>query len=120
MVVNGTDYTFTSVTGSPTIKYGESTDCNGQYDLNPCPHFGHAVIDTRGTGLIVDPSITFGLLEQHKAEMKDFIRSADGSQISFLCAGYCSRCGPKSGPIKLLLSTEFISATDAQPAICRK
>ncbi|XP_011419542.3 A disintegrin and metalloproteinase with thrombospondin motifs 9 [Magallana gigas] len=120
MVVNGTDYTFTSVTGSPTIKYGESTDCNGQYYLNPCPHFGHAVIDTRGTGLIVDPSITFGLLAQHMAEMKDFIRSADGSQISFLCAGWCSRCGPKSGPIKLLLSTEFISATDAQPAICRK
>lgn len=57
MVVNGTDYTFTSVTGSPTIKYGESTDCNGQYYLNPCPHFGHAVIDTRGTGLIVDPSV---------------------------------------------------------------
>lgn len=120
MVVNGTDYTFTSVTGSPTIKYGESKDCNGQYYLNPCPHFGHAVIDTRETGLIVDPDTTFGLLVHNDGEMKDFIRSVDGSQISFLCAGWCSRCGPTSGPLRLLLSMEFISATDAQPVTCRK
>lgn len=57
MEVVGGDYTFTSVTGSPTIGYGESDDCNGPYRLNPCPHFGHAVIDTRGTGLIVDPNV---------------------------------------------------------------
>lgn len=57
MEVVGGDYTFTSVTGSPTIGYGESDDCNGPYRLDPCPHFGHAVIDTRGTGLIVDPNV---------------------------------------------------------------
>lgn len=39
--------------------------------------------------------------------MKDFRRSADGTQLSFLCAGFCGWCGPTSGPIKLLLSTEF-------------
>lgn len=50
---------------------------------------------------------TFGLIEQNYAEMKDFRRSADGTQISFLCAGFCSRCGPTSGPIKLLSSMEF-------------
>lgn len=57
MEVEGTDYTFTSVTGSPTIKYGEAADCNGEYFRDPCPHFGHAIIDTRGTGLIVDPTV---------------------------------------------------------------
>lgn len=120
MVVNGTDYTFTSVTGSPTMKYGESHDCNGISSRDPCPHFGNATIDTRGTGLIVDPSTTFGLIDEYYAEMKDFRRSADGTQLSFLCAGFCGWCGPTSGPIKLLLSTEFISATDARSVICHK
>lgn len=57
MEVEGTDYTFTSLSGSPTIKYGETSDCNGEHFRDPCPHFGHATIDTRGTGLIVDPTV---------------------------------------------------------------
>lgn len=177
MVVNGTDYTFTSVTGSPTMKYGESQDCNGISSRDPCPHFGNATIDTRGTGLIVDPSVrssfiliclikspsvtilnfiqytndlnfrqsfhylfsnnmnnmlsyywcavnrfqtTFGLIAEYYAEMKDFRRSADGTQLSFLCAGFCGWCGPTSGPIKLLLSTEFSKLIFVNLENCRK
>lgn len=28
--MNGTDYTFTNISGTPTIRYGEATDCNGE------------------------------------------------------------------------------------------
>lgn len=120
MEVNGTDYTFTNISGSPTISYGEATDCNGQKIWNPCPHFGNATIDTRGTGLIIHPTIAFGVISGWDTEIRDFIRSADGSQIFFSCAGWCGWCGPISGPIGLQHSTEFISAIDAEPVICYK
>ncbi|XP_011419543.3 A disintegrin and metalloproteinase with thrombospondin motifs 20 [Magallana gigas] len=120
MEVEGTDYTFTSVTGSPTIKYGEAADCNGEYFRDPCPHFGHAIIDTRGTGLIVDPTVVFGTDGGFETRATNFLRSADGSEISFSCAGWCGECGPVSGPIKLVHSVEFISATDAQLIVCHK
>uniref|UniRef100_A0A8W8LZU4 Apple domain-containing protein n=1 Tax=Magallana gigas TaxID=29159 RepID=A0A8W8LZU4_MAGGI len=57
MVVNGTDNTFTSLTGSKPIQYGYAHDCNGKHYTNPCIHFGTATIDTRGTGLIVDLTV---------------------------------------------------------------
>eukprot|EP00105_Crassostrea_gigas_P005819 XP_011419543.1 PREDICTED: A disintegrin and metalloproteinase with thrombospondin motifs 20-like [Crassostrea gigas] len=120
MEVEGTDYTFTSMTGSPTIKYGEAADCNGEYFRDPCPHFGHAIIDTRGTGLIVDPTVVFGTDGGFETRATNFLRSADGSEISFSCAGWCGGCVPVSGPIKLVHSVEFISATDAQPIVCHK
>lgn len=58
MTVNGTDYTFTSLTGSVPMQYGYAHDCNGEHFRNPCPHFGTVtiMIDTRETGLIVDPT----------------------------------------------------------------
>lgn len=58
MVVNGTDRTFTSLTGSKPILYGYAHDCNGRSFRDPCPHFGTVtiMIDTRETGLIVDPT----------------------------------------------------------------
>lgn len=58
MEVKRFDYTFTLLTGSSNyIPFGNSHDCNGEHFKNPCPHFGTATIDTRGTGLIVDPSV---------------------------------------------------------------
>ncbi|XP_052676364.1 A disintegrin and metalloproteinase with thrombospondin motifs 9-like [Crassostrea angulata] len=123
MVVNGTDYTFTSLTGSKQMQYGYASDCNGEHFRNPCPHFGTATIDTRGTGLIVDPTVEFGAFPYPKSfegATKDFNRSALGDQISFTCAGWCGSCGPISGPIRFQHSTDFISAADAQAIICHK
>lgn len=57
MVVNGTDSTFTSLTGSKPVQYGYAHDCNGESFRDHCSHFGTATIDTRGTGLIVDPTV---------------------------------------------------------------
>lgn len=58
MEVKRYDYTFTSLTGSSDpIPFGNSRDCNGEHSMYPCPHFGTATIDTRGTGLIVDSSV---------------------------------------------------------------
>ncbi|XP_052680904.1 uncharacterized protein LOC128161629 [Crassostrea angulata] len=120
MIVNETDYTFTS-TGSSQRKFGKIKDCNGRHFINPCPHFSKATIDTSGTGLIIDPKIEFGRLpgSTHTA-VQDFERSALGDQISFTCAGWCGSCGPISGPIRFQHSTEFISAADAEAIICHK
>ncbi|XP_062601054.1 A disintegrin and metalloproteinase with thrombospondin motifs 9-like [Saccostrea cucullata] len=112
------DYTFTSVTGSPTIEYGQSTDCNGESFRNPCPRFSEAVINSMGTGLIVDPTIKWGKISGWWAEVKNLDRSTDGSQISFVCTGWCGECGPTSGPITLQPSKEFISATEAKAFVC--
>lgn len=51
--------------------------------------------------------IAFGVISGWDTEIRDFIRSADGSQIFFTCAGWCGWCGPISGPIGLQHSTEF-------------
>eukprot|EP00105_Crassostrea_gigas_P014645 XP_011431372.1 PREDICTED: uncharacterized protein LOC105331040 [Crassostrea gigas] len=120
MVVNGTDYTFTSLTGSEPIQYGNALDCNGEHFKDPCPHFGTATIDTRGTGLIVDPTIEFGLIKGYNAAMEKFHRSVNGDLISFTCAGWCGLCGPISGPIRVKHSKEFISAADAKAVICNQ
>ena len=57
MEIDGSDYTFALLTGSPTLSYGFTYDCNGVASKNPCPHFGSATINTRGTGLILDPTV---------------------------------------------------------------
>uniref|UniRef100_K1QQ22 A disintegrin and metalloproteinase with thrombospondin motifs 9 n=1 Tax=Magallana gigas TaxID=29159 RepID=K1QQ22_MAGGI len=115
MVVNGTDYTFTSLTGSEPIQYGNALDCNGEHFKDPCPHFGTATIDTRGTGLIVDPTIEFGLIKGYNAAMEKFHRSVNGDLISFTCAGWCGLCGPISGPIRVKHSKEFKSKPELNP-----
>uniref|UniRef100_A0A8W8M2S0 GON domain-containing protein n=2 Tax=Magallana gigas TaxID=29159 RepID=A0A8W8M2S0_MAGGI len=123
MVVNESDFTFTSQTGSKPMQYGYAFDCNGGQLGDHCPHFGTATIDTRGTGLIVDPTVEFGAFpypESFEGSTEDFNRSALGDQISFTCAGWCGSCGPISGPIRFQHSTEFISAADAQAIICHK
>ena len=56
MEINETDYTFASPSESH-LKYGHTTDCNGEAFRNPCPRFGNATIDTGGTGLIFDPTV---------------------------------------------------------------
>lgn len=43
--------------GSDPVQCGYADDCNGGHSLNPCPHFGTAIIDTRGTELVVDPTV---------------------------------------------------------------
>ncbi|XP_052678216.1 uncharacterized protein LOC128159195 [Crassostrea angulata] len=120
MTVNGTDYTFTSLTGSVPMQYGYAHDCNGEHTRDPCPHFGTATIDTRGTGLIVDPTIQFGAITGYEVGIKQFYRSVNRDQISFTCAAWCGLCGPISGPIRFEHSMEFISAADAQAVICNK
>uniref|UniRef100_K1R8H5 Uncharacterized protein n=1 Tax=Magallana gigas TaxID=29159 RepID=K1R8H5_MAGGI len=80
------------------------------------------MIDTKGTGLIVDPTVVFGKVWGFETRATDFLRSADGSEISFSCAGWCGGCGPVSGPIKLVHSVEFnvrskVSAMHDEPVI---
>ena len=51
--------------------------------------------------------LVFGLLDAHLGDIRDFSRSADGSEIFFTCAGWCAMCGPTSGPLHLKHSDEF-------------
>lgn len=51
--------------------------------------------------------VVFGKVWGFETRATDFLRSADGSEISFSCAGWCGGCGPVSGPIKLVHSVEF-------------
>ncbi|XP_078312791.1 A disintegrin and metalloproteinase with thrombospondin motifs 9-like, partial [Crassostrea virginica] len=64
MEVIGSDYTFASLNGSPTIQYGQAFDCNGQAFRHPCPHFGNATIDVRETGLALDPTVRYEFLRK--------------------------------------------------------
>lgn len=57
MVIHGTDLTFATMTGTYTFAYGETADCNGEDIKNTCHHFGNVIINTKGTGLIVDPTV---------------------------------------------------------------
>ncbi|XP_061171906.1 A disintegrin and metalloproteinase with thrombospondin motifs 9-like [Saccostrea echinata] len=118
MEVNGMDYSFALLTGTPTISYGRIRDCNGESFRSPCPHFASATINTKGTGLVIDPSLTWGVIDGSYPEMRNFQKSTDDSEISFTCSGWCSTCGPKPGPVVFQVSNEFISAADAQALIC--
>ncbi|XP_062583805.1 uncharacterized protein LOC134245540 [Saccostrea cucullata] len=118
MEINGNDYNFTLLTGSPTISYGETMDCNGESFQDPCPRFSQAVINTTGTGLIVDPTLTWGAIHGWSPEIRNLQRSQDNAQITFHCAGWCGRCGPVSQSIRFQQSDEFISGADAQALIC--
>lgn len=57
MEENGTDYTFSLMTVSNNIAFGKAIDCNGPQYVDTCVHFGKTTIDTRGSGLIIDPTV---------------------------------------------------------------
>lgn len=57
MTVNGSDYTFAVRTGDFNIVFGEATDCNGGSLQSNCPRFGNAVINTLGSGMILDRNV---------------------------------------------------------------
>jgi hypothetical protein len=59
MTINGLDYTFAARTGNFNLEFGEAYDCNGNVATPNCPHFGNVVINTLGTGLILDKNVKF-------------------------------------------------------------
>ncbi|XP_048755582.2 A disintegrin and metalloproteinase with thrombospondin motifs 9-like [Ostrea edulis] len=119
MTVIGSDYTFAVRTGNFKLEFGEAQDCNGYSSMSGCHRFGNAVINTLGTGLILDRNAKWGLINAHKAGIQNFERSEDGAEISITCAGYCGHCGPLSKPLRLILSSEFVSDKEARAEVCR-
>lgn len=57
MTVIGTDYTFASLTGDFNLPFGTTADCAGESFRSNCPYFGNAVINSRGTGMILDQNV---------------------------------------------------------------
>lgn len=117
MLINRTDLTFTTTTGSYKFAYGGTADCNGEDIINTCHHFGKAIINTRGTGLIVDPTLAFGATG-FRAKTYGLLRSVDGAEISYGCAGFCGYCGP-SRSVRLEHTREFISVAEAKAIVCQ-
>jgi hypothetical protein len=62
MTVIGTDYTFATRTGDFQLPFGRTADCGGEKFRSNCPYFGNAVINTQGTGLILDPNVRLQVL----------------------------------------------------------
>ncbi|XP_062616842.1 A disintegrin and metalloproteinase with thrombospondin motifs 9-like [Saccostrea cucullata] len=119
MEVKGTDYSFATKTGSPTSPYGEIHDCNGEDFRSPCPYFSSAIINTRETGLVVSPSVTWGKVSGWATAIRNFKISSDGTEITFGCLGWCGICGPSTGSITFQVSNEFVSAAAATAVICQ-
>ncbi|XP_062605231.1 uncharacterized protein LOC134267015, partial [Saccostrea cucullata] len=107
MSVNGTDYTFAARTGKFSLSFGQTSDCAGEKSNKNCFRFSRAKINTRGTGMIFDPTIVFGKVEGWATGILDFQRSADGAEVSFRCGGWCGGCGPVEEEMKLILTTEM-------------
>jgi hypothetical protein len=61
MTINGSDYTFATRMGNVDLEFGEAHDCNGNAANPHCPHFGNAVINTLGTGLVLDKNVRFNI-----------------------------------------------------------
>ncbi|XP_062578431.1 A disintegrin and metalloproteinase with thrombospondin motifs 9-like [Saccostrea cucullata] len=121
MSVNGTDYTFAVRTGNFSLSFGQTSDCAGEINFvrKTCPRFSGAKINTRGTGMIVDPTIIFGRLKNSYAtSVLDFQNSTDGAEISFRCGGWCGSCGPVKKEIKFILTTEAVPVSEAQSVVC--
>ncbi|XP_062568442.1 A disintegrin and metalloproteinase with thrombospondin motifs 9-like isoform X2 [Saccostrea cucullata] len=110
MSVNGTDYTFAVRTGNFSLPFGQTTDCAGEINFvrKTCPRFSGAKINTRGTGMIFDPTIVFGRVGGYATGILDFQRSADGAEVSFRCGGWCGKCGAVEEEMKFILATEFL------------
>ncbi|XP_056007341.1 A disintegrin and metalloproteinase with thrombospondin motifs 9-like isoform X1 [Ostrea edulis] len=118
MTVIGTDYTFASLTGDFNLPFGTTADCAGESFRSNCPYFGNAVINSRGTGMILDQNITWSVVKGWMTAIRNLQRSVDGAEISFQCAGWCGKCGPSSEPIKLLLSSEIVADVEANAEVC--
>ncbi|XP_062575922.1 A disintegrin and metalloproteinase with thrombospondin motifs 9-like isoform X2 [Saccostrea cucullata] len=115
MSVNGTDYTFAVPTGDFSLSFGQTADCAAEKSRKNCFRFSSAKINTRGTGMIFDPTIVFGKVGGWATGILDFQRSADGAEVSFRCAGWCGKCGPVE-EMKFILTTEAVS--EALSVIC--
>lgn len=63
MTVIGTDYTFAVLTGDFDLPFGTTADCGGESFRSNCPFFGNAVIDTRGTGMVLDKHVRSNMLD---------------------------------------------------------
>ncbi|XP_056007344.1 A disintegrin and metalloproteinase with thrombospondin motifs 9-like isoform X2 [Ostrea edulis] len=117
MTVIGTDYTFAVLTGDFDLPFGTTADCGGESFRSNCPFFGNAVIDTRGTGMVLDKHIGW-IGDGWYTAVRNFQQSVDGTEISFQCAGWCGTCKPSSQTIKLLLSSEIVADVEAKPEVC--
>ncbi|XP_069119205.1 uncharacterized protein [Argopecten irradians] len=101
------DYTFATTNQEifhiPTRSfplYGEADSCSFENDRYPtlmgnCPEPGTMVINTRGTGLKVDPSLTWQL-GGYEPRIESFSRSADGHVIQAAIDGWCRYYTPSS------------------------
>ncbi|ESP00631.1 hypothetical protein LOTGIDRAFT_157913 [Lottia gigantea] len=99
-------------------KFGLAGDCYAGNDSSECGVIGRFLINTRGTGLRVKPSVqwkTWGV----NGVIMNITRSDDGHMIEGFCGGNCGGCEP-DGDILLeidLLDTPLFES--AEFLICK-
>ncbi|XP_069116353.1 uncharacterized protein [Argopecten irradians] len=95
------DFTFATTcqeTTRPIPVYGQTYSCSFDNVKFPtlkgnCPAPGTLVINTRGTGLKVDPSLTWQT-SGYAPRLESFSRSADGHVIQAAYDGWCGHYSP--------------------------
>ena len=101
LTIVGDDFTFSqSAAGGKDISYGTAGDC---FSLNPhnCRK-GSFMVDLTGTRLKIREDVSWmqqGFPDHLK--MQDYNRTSDGTIVSAMCGGWCGRCRPVSGAIRL-------------------
>ncbi|XP_071109996.1 A disintegrin and metalloproteinase with thrombospondin motifs 20-like [Haliotis cracherodii] len=92
MHVNRATRTFMTVSGKPR-DYAWVGDCYTELDNSyTCGPKGSFTINTDGTGLIVDPALTWKK-SGYKAKV-EMTKSQGGAVINLLCGGYPGSCAP--------------------------
>lgn len=124
MTVARHDFTFSHVINEnqashEDVKYGAGGGCSWDYAYRryeDCPAPGGFVIDTEGTGLIVDPQLqwtTYG----YGSRIDDVIRTNHNRRITAACDGWCAWCYP-DGEMTLQIDPSSEPIGDATEPIC--
>ncbi|XP_041367221.1 sushi, von Willebrand factor type A, EGF and pentraxin domain-containing protein 1-like [Gigantopelta aegis] len=116
MEVDRTDRTFAYTAFGIPRNYGEAADCYSIHYGNirvACGPKGTFNIDTTGTGLIVDPTLSFPVTGWNA--WGQVVRRPGGTQIDLLCGGWSGACRPDKDMLLVIGSTAPSSASAVMP-----
>ncbi|XP_041367316.1 A disintegrin and metalloproteinase with thrombospondin motifs 9-like [Gigantopelta aegis] len=118
MEVDRMDNSFVEQELAVTVPYGEAADCYTRHyfgNRNVYGPEGYFHIDTTGTGLIVDQTLTFPVFGDFA--WGQTIRNKQGTEIDLLCGGFPGGCRPVT-PMMLKVGPTEPSSESARNPTC--
>ncbi|KAK6173913.1 hypothetical protein SNE40_017286 [Patella caerulea] len=109
MTIDGEDNQFANLRWGKFQAYGRAVDCASYISCRK--YFGFFRIDTTGTGLVINRTVSW-VLHGNRAGQTYFNRSSD-HVITAKCGGYCGGCFPDS---QLSFELEAETSTVVQSA----